>query len=65
MGYRSNRDGVPRSGEFLDDMLTKIEDLAPATASTTGLMSAADKAKLNTLEDDEELTIAEIANILT
>lgn len=64
-GYHSNEDGVPRSGEFVDNMLTKIKDLSNVTYSTDGTMSKEDKQKLDTLEDDEELTIAEIANILT
>jgi len=64
-GYHSNEDGVPRSGEFVDSMLTKIKYLSNVTYSTDGTMSKEDKQKLDTLEDDEELTIAEIANILT
>lgn len=64
-GYISNRDGVQRTGEFVDSMLTKIEDLENATTTKDGTMSATDKAKLDSLEDDEEMTIEEMDTILT
>ena len=63
-GYVSNRDGVPRTGEQVDGFLSKIEDLDVATSKTDGLMSHDDKAKLNGMEDDEELTIREIEELL-
>lgn len=63
-GYISNRDGVQRTGEFVDEMLTKIEDLSNATSTKDGTMSKQDKAKLDTLEDDVELTVQEVDNIL-
>lgn len=64
-GYISNRDGVQRTGEFVDSMLTKIEDLENVTTTKDGTMSAADKVKLDSLEDDEELTVEDINEILT
>ena len=63
-GYISNRDGVQRTGEFVDNMLTKIEDLENATQRKDGTMSASDKAKLDSLEDDEELSVEEINSLL-
>ncbi len=63
-GYISNRDGVQRTGEFVDSMLTKIEDLENATQRKDGTMSAADKVKLDSLEDDEELSLEEIESLL-
>ena len=64
-GYISNRDGVQRTGEFVDSMLTKIEDLENVTTTKDGTMSAADKVKLDSLEDDEELTVEDVNEILT
>ncbi len=46
-GYISNRDGVERTGEFVDNMLTKIEDLTNATDRKDGTMSKEDKQKLD------------------
>lgn len=63
-GYISNRDGVQRTGEFVDSMLTKIEDLENATQRKDGTMSASDKVKLDSLEDDEELSLEEIESLL-
>ena len=63
-GYISNRDGVQRTGEFVDSMLTKIEDLENVTTTKDGTMSAADKVKLDSLEDDEELTVEDVNEIL-
>lgn len=64
-GYISNRDGVVRTGSTVDELLNKIEDLENATQRTDGMMSKQDKAKLDSLEDDEEMTIAEMDAILT
>ena len=63
-GYISNRDGVQRTGEFVDSMLTKIEDLENVTPTKDGTMSAADKVKLDSLEDDEEMTVEDVNEIL-
>lgn len=46
-GYISNRDGIERTGEFVDSMLTKIEDLTNATDRKDGTMSKEDKQKLD------------------
>ena len=62
--YHSNRDGVPRTGEHVDSLLTKIEDLTEATHQMSGIMSSLDKKKLDDLEDDEEFTIEEINQLL-
>ena len=62
--YHSNRNGVPRTGKYVDELLTKIEDLADATHSTSGMMSGNDKRKLDDLEEDEEFTIEEINQLL-
>lgn len=64
-GYISNRDGVVRTGPHVDELLNKIEDLENATQRTDGMMSKQDKVKLDSLEDDEEMTIAEMDAILT
>lgn len=50
-GYISNRDGVVRSGEHVDELLTKIEDLENATQRSDGTMSKEDKTKLDNIED--------------
>lgn len=63
-GYVSNRDGEVRTGPHVDELLTKIEDLENATQRTDGTMSASDKAKLDSLEDDEELSVEEINSLL-
>lgn len=63
-GYISNRDGVVRTGPHVDELLTKIEDLENATQRTDGTMSASDKIKLDSLEDDEELSLEEIESLL-
>lgn len=55
-GYVSNRDGVVRSGEHVDELLTKIEDLENATPRTDGTMSKEDKVKL-----DEQVPIQPIS----
>lgn len=51
-GYVLNRDGVPRTGASVDELLNKIEDLAPATQEQDGMMSAEDKAKLDSMVTD-------------
>lgn len=61
--YHSNRDGVPRSGETVDGLLNKIEDLAEATQQTSGMMSKFDKKKLDEQVADQALTILEIDEI--
>ena len=63
-GYISNRDGVARTGEHVDELLNKIEDLENATHRNDGTMSALDKEKLDSMEDDEELSIEEIEALL-
>lgn len=63
-GYISNRDGVTRTGPHVDELLTKIEDLENATQATDGTMSATDKIKLDSLEDDEEMTVEDVNEIL-
>lgn len=55
-GYISNRDGVVRSGEHVDELLNKIEDLENATQRTDGTMSKEDKTKL-----DEQVPIQPIS----
>lgn len=63
-GYTLNKNGVPRQGPQVDELLDKIEELDNATVHTDGTMSAVDKKKLDDLEDDEELTIEEINQLL-
>lgn len=58
--YHSNRRGAE-----VDALLDKIDDLQNATQQNDGTMSHGDKYKLDTLEDDEELSIEEIARLLT
>lgn len=62
--YTSNRDGVVRTGPHVDELLDKIEDLENATHRSDGTMSALDKEKLDSMEDDEELSIEEIEALL-
>ena len=64
-GYHSHdRDGNPRHGEDVDGLLDKIQALEDATPTRSGTMSASDKGKLDTLDDDEELSIMEIEELL-
>ena len=50
-GYTSrDKNGNPRTGANVDELLQKIEDLENATHETAGLMSAADKVKLDAQE---------------
>ena len=64
-GYHSrDKYGNPRAGETVDNLLTKIEDLHNATQHVDGTMSANDKYKLDSLEDDQELSIEEIARLI-
>lgn len=65
MSYTLKRDGAARKGSRVDNLLDKIEDLENATNAKDGTMSAADKTKLDSLEDDEEMTIEEMDTILT
>ena len=65
MSYTLRRDGTARKGSRVDNLLDKIEDLENATQRKDGTMSASDKMKLDSLEDDEEMTIEEMAAILT
>lgn len=51
------------SGEEIDDLLDKIDDLDEATTSKAGLMSAADKVNLDNAPI-ESLTNGEIENLL-
>ena len=62
--HSKDKNGVPRSGQTVDNLLTKIEDLDNATQSTSGMMSAEDKTKLDSLEDDQALTIRELEELL-
>ena len=64
MSYTLRRDGTARQGLTVDGLLDKIQDLGNATSVKDGTMSASDKAKLDTLEDDVELTVQEVDNIL-
>ena len=65
MSYRSkDKNGNPRHGPAVDALLTKIEDLDNATIHADGTMSALDKQKLDSLDDDEEMTIEEIEALL-
>ena len=63
-GYHLSRDGVERTGQVVDSLLNKIEDLENATHYKSGIMSATDKAKLDNAVADDELTIQEINNLL-
>ena len=53
-----------RRGAEVDALLDKIDDLHNATQHTDGTMSRGDKYKLDSLEDDEELSLEEVARIL-
>lgn len=64
MSYTLKRDGAARKGSRVDNLLDKIEDLGNATNAKDGTMSAADKSKLDSLEDDEELSLEEIESLL-
>lgn len=64
MSYTLKRDGAARKGSRVDTLLDKIEDLENATNAKDGTMSAADKVKLDSLEDDEELTVEDVNEIL-
>lgn len=55
-GYTSrDKNGNPRTGANVDELLQKIEDLENATHETAGLMSAADKTKLDAQEDSPSI----------
>ena len=64
MSYTLKRDGAARKGSRVDNLLDKIEDLENVTQRKDGTMSAADKIKLDSLEDDEELSLEEIESLL-
>ena len=65
MSYRSkDKNGNPRRGPAVDALLTKIEELTTATPHSDGTMSAVDKQKLDSIDDDEEMTIEEIEALL-
>lgn len=55
---------LDRSGDEVDQLLDKIEDLNEATITKSGTMAAQDKRKLDQLEHDEPLTILEIDELL-
>ena len=55
---------LDRSGDRVDQLLDKIEDLNEATTTKSGTMAAEDKRKLDQLEHDEPLTILEIDELL-
>lgn len=58
---------LEQTGQEVQDILNEVEDKTvydDATQTSRGLMSAADKKKLDEMEDDEELSIEEIRNLL-
>lgn len=55
---------IERTGINVEELLDKIDDLAEATSLKSGLLSAADKAMIDGL-DDSALTNIEIENLLT
>lgn len=58
---------LEQTGQEVQDILNEVEDKTvydDATHTSRGLMSAADKKKLDEMEDDEELSIEEIRNLL-
>ncbi len=65
MSYILEKDGIARKGSRVDNLLDKIEDLENATQRKDGTMSKEDKVKLDSLEDNEEMTIEEMDAILT
>ena len=65
MSYKSrNANGVFRTGNDVDGLLNKIEDLQNATTYKDGTMSKDDKRKLDNGVADDEMTIEEIAALL-
>lgn len=65
MSYISrDKTGKVRKGEKVDELLDKIEDLKEVTYHENGVMLGSDKFKLDSLEDDEELTLSEINALL-
>jgi len=52
------------SGEEVQALLDKIDDLGPATAEKAGTMSSSDKSKLDNDVPDRPLTNLEIEAIL-
>lgn len=65
MSYTLKKDSAARKGSRVDNLLDKIEDLENATQRKDGTMSKEDKVKLDSLEDNEEMTIEEMDAILT
>ena len=59
MAYR-----LDRSGDRVDQLLDKIDDLQDATTTKSGMMAAEDKRKLDQIEKDEALSILEIDELL-
>lgn len=59
MAYR-----LDRSGDRVDQLLDKIDDLQNATTTKSGTMAAEDKRKLDQMEKDEALSILEIDELL-
>lgn len=53
-----------KTGEKVDALLDKIDDLEEATQQKGGIMSKSDKVKLDLQVADNELSITEIANLL-
>lgn len=55
---------LTQAGSVVQELLDKVEDLAPATASEDGLMSRYDKRRLDDDVADSPLTNLEIEAIL-
>ena len=55
---------LTQAGSVVQELLDKVEDLAPATASEDGLMSRYDKRRLDDDVADPPLTNLEIEAIL-
>lgn len=53
----------PYTGQKVDDLLDKIDALAPATESAAGTMSAEDKTKLNAIEAGAEKNKLEAVSV--
>lgn len=59
MSYRTEK-----TGEKVDELLDKIDNLDNATQAVAGLMSTTDKKKLDDDVPDRELTFEEIDELL-
>ena len=58
---------IDRTGENVEDLLDSVDDKTiypDASITERGLMTKEDKIKLKSLEDDEEMSLEEIASIL-